>query len=108
MAHRQALIGLLSSHRAILGNVSMEIMVDGTEGVTIQQPILLSPDTGQVLFDWRGNGWMGQNSDFDSANPHQGRLGPNADVGATVTMPSGSEITEFILEALACWPFYIP
>ena len=45
---------------AILGNVSMEIMVDGTEGVTIQQPLLLSPDTGQVLFDWRGNGWMGQ------------------------------------------------
>ena len=86
---------------AILGNVSMEIMVDGTEGVTIQQPLLLSPDTGQVLFDWRGNGWMGQNFGFDSANPHQGRLGPNADVGATVTMPSGSEITEFILEALA-------
>ena len=86
---------------AILGNVSMEIMVDGTEGVTIQQPLLLSPDTGQVLFDWRGNGWMGQNFGFDSANPHQGRLGPNADVGATVTMPSGSEITEFVLEALA-------
>ena len=86
---------------AILGNVSMEIMVDGTDGVTIQQPLLLSPDTGQVLFDWRGNGWMGQNFGFDSANPHQGRLGPNADVGATVTMPSGSEITEFVLEALA-------
>ena len=86
---------------AILGNVSMEIRVDGSDGVTIQQPLLLSPDTGQVLFDWRGNGWMGQSFGFDSMNPHQGRLGPNADVGATVTMPSGSEITEFILEALA-------
>jgi len=86
---------------AILGNVSMDIRVDGSDGVAIQQPLLMSPDTGQVLFDWRGNGWLGQSFGFDSNNPHQGRLSPNADVGATVTMPSGSEITEFILEALA-------
>ena len=86
---------------AILGNVSMEVRVDGSQGVTIQQPLLFSPDTGQVFFDWRNHGWMGQTFGFDSNNPHQARLAPNADVGATVTMPSGSEITEFILEALA-------
>ena len=86
---------------AILGNVSMEMRVDGTAGVAIQQPLLMSPDTGQVLFDWRSNGWLGQSFGFDSSNPHQGRLSPNADVGATVTMPSGTEITEFVLEALA-------
>jgi len=86
---------------AILGNVSMEIRVDGSDGVLIQQPLLMSPDTGQVMFDWRGNGWLGQSFGFDASNPHQGRLGPNADVGATVTLPSGSEITDFILEVLA-------
>ena len=86
---------------AILENVSMEIRVDGSDGVSIQQPLLMAPNTGQVLFDWRGNGWLGQSFGFDSSNPHQGRLGPNADVGATVTLPSGSEITDFILEVLA-------
>ena len=86
---------------AILGNATLEIMVDGTDGVSIQQPLLLSPDTGQVLFDWRGNGWLGQTYGFDGSNPHQGRLSTNADVGATVTVPSGSEITDFILEVLA-------
>ena len=86
---------------AILENVSMEIRVDGSDGVSIQQPLLMAPNTGQVLFDWRGNGWLGQSFGFDASNPHQGRLGPNADVGATVTLPSGSEITEFVIEALA-------
>ncbi|MBT4066193.1 MAG: hypothetical protein HOE76_03140 [Euryarchaeota archaeon] len=86
---------------ATLENVSLEIRADGSNGVSIQQPLLLSPDTGQVLFDWRGNGWLGQTFGFDANNPHQGRLSTNADVGATVTLPSGSEITDFILEVLA-------
>ena len=86
---------------AILDNVTMEIRADGTQGVTIQQPLLISQDTGQVLFDWRGNGWLGQSFGFDNTNPHQGRLTPNADVGATVTLPSGTEITDFILEVLS-------
>ena len=86
---------------AILENASMEIRVDGSDGVSIQQPLLISPDTGQVIFDWRNNGWLGETFGFDGSNPHQGRLGPNADVGATVTLPSGTEITDFILEALA-------
>jgi len=86
---------------ATLENATLEIRVDGSSGVSIQEPLLLSPDTGQVLFDWRGNGWLGQTFGFDGNNPHQGRLSTNADVGATVTLPSGSEITDFILEVLA-------
>jgi len=86
---------------AILENVTMELRADGSDGVMIQQPLLMAQDTGQVMFDWRGNGWLGQSFGFDTSNPHQGRLGPNADVGATVTLPSGSEITDFILEVLA-------
>ena len=86
---------------AQLENVSMEIRVDGSNDVTAYNPMLISPDTGQVIFDWNGNGWLGQSFGFDVDNPHQGRLSPNADVGATVTLPSGSEITEFILEVLA-------
>ena len=86
---------------ATLENVSMEIRVDGSSGVSIQEPLLLSPGTGQELFDWRGNGWLGQSFGFDGNNPHQGRLSTNSDVGATVTLPSGTEITDFILEVLA-------
>ena len=86
---------------AQLDNVSMEIRVDGSEDVMAYNPMLISPDTGQVIFDWNGNGWLGQTVGFDANNPHQGRLSPNADVGAGVTLPSGSEITDFILEVLA-------
>ena len=86
---------------AILENVTMELRADGSDGIMIQQPLLMAQDTGQVMFDWRGNGWLGQSFGFDASNPHQGRLGPNADVGATVTLPSGTEITDFILEVLA-------
>lgn len=86
---------------AQLENVTMEIRVDGSDDVTAYNPMLISPDTGQVLFDWNGNGWLGQTFEFDSNNPHQGRLSPNADVGATVTLPSGAEITDFILEVLS-------
>lgn len=86
---------------AIMGNISMEFMADGSDDIMVQEPLLLSPNTGQVLFDWRGNGWLGKTNGFDGSNPHQGRLSPNADVGATVTLPSGTEITDFILEALS-------
>ena len=86
---------------AQLENITMEIRVDGSDDVTAYNPMLISPDTGQVIFDWNGNGWLGQSLGFDVDNPHQGRLSPNADVGATVTLPSGSEITDFILEVLA-------
>ena len=86
---------------ATLENVSLELRVDGSDGVSIREPLMINPDTGQTLFDWRGNGWLGQTFGFDGANPHQGRLSPNADVGATVTLPSGSEITDFVLEVLA-------
>ena len=59
---------------AILENASMEIRVDGSDGVSIQQPLLISPDTGQVILDWRNNGWLGETFGFDGSNPHQGRL----------------------------------
>ena len=86
---------------AVLENLNFEIRVDGGSSVSIQEPLIISPDTGQVMFDWRGNGWLGQTNGFDGNNPHQGRLSPNADVGASFTLPSGTEITDLILEALA-------
>ena len=86
---------------AILENLSFEVRVDGGSGVEIQEPMIIAPNSGQVMFDWRNNGWLGQTNGFDGNNPHQGRLSPNADVGATFTLPSGTEITDLILEALA-------
>ncbi|HIL65050.1 MAG TPA: hypothetical protein EYG33_02670 [Candidatus Poseidoniales archaeon] len=86
---------------ATLDNLSFEIMVDGGNGISIQEPLLVSPDTGLTLFDWRGNGWLGQTESFDGNNPHQGRLSPTSDVGATFTLPAGTEITDLVIEALA-------
>ena len=56
---------------AILENVTMELRADGSDGVMIQQPLLMAQDTGQVMFDWRGNGWLGQSFGFEASNPHQ-------------------------------------
>jgi hypothetical protein len=86
---------------ATLQNLSFEVRVDGGAGITIQEPLIISPDSGQTLFDWRNSGWLGQSFGFDGSNPHQGRLASNADVGATFTIPSGTEITDLILEVLA-------
>ncbi len=86
---------------ATLQNLSFDVRVDGSEGVTIVDPLIVSPDTGQTLFDWRNSGWLGQSFGFDGNNPHQGRLASNADVGATFTLPSGTEITDLILEVLS-------
>ena len=86
---------------ATLDNLSFQIMVDGGNGISIQEPLVVSPDTGLTLFDWAGNGWLGQTNSFDGNNPHQGRLSPTSDVGATFTLPAGTEITDLVIEALA-------
>ena len=86
---------------AVVDNLTLEVRVDGGNGISIQEPLIISPDTGNILFDWRTNGWLGQTNGFDAANPHTGRLSPNTDVGATLTLPAGSEITDLVIEALS-------
>ena len=86
---------------ADLSNVSFQIRVDGSDGLMIEEPMLVASDIGVNLLDWRGLGMLGSQDSFTGPNPYSGRLSPNSDSGATWTLPSDAEITELIIEALS-------
>ena len=85
---------------AELSNVSFQVRVNGSDGLMIEEPMLVASDVGVNLLDWRGLGMLGSHDSFTGPNPYSGRLSPNSDSGATWTLPSDAEITELIIEAL--------
>ena len=86
---------------ADLSNVSFQVRVNGSDGLMIEEPMLLANDIGINLLDWRGLGSFGSADSFVGANPYDGRLTPNSDSGATWTIPSDATITDLVIEALA-------
>ena len=86
---------------AEISNLTMEIRVDGSNNILIEEPVITASDIGINLFDWSGLGMLGSSDTFDGLNPHSGRLSPNSEAGASWTLPAGAEITELIVEALA-------
>ena len=86
---------------ADLSNVSFQVRVDGSDGLMIEEPMLVASDIGVNLLDWRGLGMLGSQDSFTGPNPYSGRLSPNSDSGATWTLPSDAEITELVIEALS-------
>ena len=93
--------GLEFAPGASLSNVTMEVRVNGSSDLLIEEPVITASDVGINLFDWSGLGMLGSSDSFTSSNPHSGRLSPNSDSGAYWTLPSGAEINELIIEALA-------
>ena len=93
--------GLEFAPGALLSNVTMEVRVNGSDGMLIQDPVITASDVGINLFDWNGLGMLGSSDSFTGANPHSGRLSPNSDAGAYWTLPSGAEINDLVIEALA-------
>ena len=93
--------GLEFAPGASLSNVTMEVRVNGSSDLLIEEPVITASDVGVNLFDWSGLGMLGSSDSFTSANPHSGRLSPNSDSGAYWALPSGAEINELIIEALA-------
>ena len=93
--------GLEFAPGALLSNVTMEVRVNGSSGLTIEEPVITASDVGINLLDWQGLGILGSSDSFTSPNPHSGRLSPNSESGAYWTLPSGAEINELIIEALA-------
>ena len=93
--------GLEFAPGALLSNVTMEVRVNGSSGLTIEEPVITASDVGINLLDWQGLGMLGSSDSFTSPNPHSGRLSPNSESGAYWTLPSGAEINELIIEALA-------
>ena len=86
---------------AELSNVSFQVRVNGSDGLMIEEPMLVASDVGFNLLDWRGLGMLGSQDSFTGPNPYSGRMSPNSDSGATWTLPSDAEITELIIEALS-------
>ena len=86
---------------AELSNVSFQVRVNGSDGLMIEEPMIIASDIGVNMLDWRGLGMLGSQDSFTGPNPYSGRLNPNSDSGATWTLPSDAEITELIIEALA-------
>ncbi len=93
--------GLEFAPGALLSNVTMEVRVNGSNGLSIQDPVITASDVGVNLFDWQGLGVLGSSDSFTSPNPHSGRLAPNSESGAYWTLPAGAQINELIIEALA-------
>ncbi|RJU82528.1 MAG: hypothetical protein DWC09_02125 [Candidatus Poseidoniales archaeon] len=86
---------------AEVSNVSLQVYVNGSDGLAIDSPLLLAPDTGDRLFDFSGYGPLGALNSFDGFNPYADRLAPNSATGAGWTLPSSATVTDLTLEALA-------
>lgn len=93
--------GLNFAPGAEISNLTMEIRVNGSDNLMIEEPVITPADTGINMFDWSGLGMLGSSDSFNGVNPHSGRLSPNSEAGAVWTLPAGAEITELIVEALA-------
>ncbi len=85
---------------AEISNLTFEVRVDGANGLWVDQPQLILPDSQASLIDWRGLGGFGQLSDFVGDDPHVGRLNPNSDANAGWVLPGGVNVTDVIIEAL--------
>ena len=86
---------------AIVSNVSLQVGVDGSNGIYSMNPELYSPSTQYSFFDWSENGGFGYQEGFLNGDVYNGRMQPNSDLGAQYRIPSGSEITDLVLEALS-------
>ena len=86
---------------AMVSNVSLEVGVDGSNGIYAMNPELYSPNTQYSFFDWSANGGFGYQEGFINGEIHNDRMQPNSDLGAMYKIPSGSEITDLVLEALS-------
>ena len=81
--------------------MSLQVYVNGSDGLAIDSPLLLAQDTGDRLFDFSGNGPLGALDSFDGFNPYADRLAPNSATGAGWTLPSSATVTDLTLEALS-------
>ena len=85
---------------AEVSNVSLQVRVNGSDGLIIDSPLLVAQDTGERLFDFSGQGPLGALASFDGFNPYSDRLAPNSATGAGWTLPANAAMTDLTLEAL--------
>ena len=81
-------------------DVSLEIRVDGANGLWVDEPRIWSPDSGSMVLDWSGGPSLGKVLDFTGGDPHIGRMVPRSDSTATWQLPANSTVTDIVMEAL--------
>jgi len=86
---------------AEVSNVTLQVHVNGSDGLVIDSPLLLSDDTANRFFDFSGYGDMGSLNGFDGVNPYSDRFNPNSATGAGWTLPSNALVTDLSIEVLA-------
>jgi len=86
---------------AEVSNVTLQVHVNGSDGLVIDSPLLLAQDTQDRLFDFSGYGDLGALDSFDGFNPYADRLAPNTASAAGWTLPSTATISNLTIEALA-------
>jgi len=86
---------------AEVSNVSVGLMADGANGISIDEPMMHSIYSSDVLFDWSGYGSLGTADSFSGNNPHISRMAPFSDNGAGWLLPTGAQVDDLVIEALA-------
>ena len=71
--------GLEFAPGALLSNVTMEVRVNGSSGLSIEEPVITASDVGINLFDWQGLGVLGS-SDLHWPKSTLGRLSPTVNL----------------------------
>ena len=91
---------------AVIDNLTLEIAVNGSDGVWVNQPQLSIMDTQTSILDWAGLGGLGRQNSFAENPPGvvdgilDSSLKPNTISDASWNLPTGIEITDMVIEAL--------
>ena len=91
---------------ALIDNLSLEIAVNGSDGIWANQPQIAIMDTQTSILDWRGLGDLGRQNNFADNPPTllegilDTSLKPNTVSDASWNIPTGIEITDLVIEAL--------
>lgn len=91
---------------AVIDNLTLEVAVNGSEGIWANQPQLAVMDPQTSIFDWSGLGDFGRQNNFADNPPTvvggilDTSLKPNTVSDAGWQIPTGIEITDMVMEVL--------
>ena len=91
---------------AVINNLTLEISVNGSDGIWVNQPQIAIMDTQTSVLDWSGLGDLGRQNSFAENPPTlvggilDSSLKPNTISDASWHLPTGVEITDLVIEAL--------
>ena len=83
-----------------VSNLSFEVRVNGSQGISVQEPVLsIGPQYTQVMNLGRGIG-LGETMGLKPSDPYNGRVTGVGDSGSYWMLPPDVEITDLVIEAM--------